>query len=156
MPVNPTDEINEVRANTGGVGVLNLDDATIDAALTAANDETTERTGLDASTTYKPALRRKFKILVATAYLLLQFKGTKDLSNTINKELDILEKRLALPDLSDTDDETIIDTTDNNLNIELQTEQINYWVGGRRKSIGKARYPGGYYNDLAYSARYGI
>jgi hypothetical protein len=160
MPtVNPQDEINEVRANTGGIGVLNLGDAEIDTALSAADQETTERTGLDSNSTYKPYLRRKIKILVATAYLLIRFKNSKDVLRIINDEIRQTQTLLSQPDLSDTDDETIIDSNDSIDGYVTLATQLNYWSGPRKRSVGTGRYSGGNVttDELNnYYARHGV
>jgi hypothetical protein len=136
MPVNPQDEIDEVRLNCGSPGESNLSDADIDAALSGANEETTERTGLLENDPRYPHLRRKMKLLLATAYLLIRFSNMDKIRDSIVREVERLTTQLKTFESTDEDEESIIDSDPY---ATADAQQINYWVGGRKRTIAGTR-----------------
>lgn len=130
--VNPEDERIEVRGNCGGTAESNLAEADIDKALSAADEETTERTGLLPGDARMVQMRRKMKVLLASAYLMIRFSNLIDVRANILKEIDgMTEQMKVLEDTGVGDDESIIEGTDVP---EYRDEGI--WVGGTRFSRG--------------------
>jgi hypothetical protein len=139
--INPQDEIDEVRANCGGAGESNLPEADIDMALSMANEETTERTGLLPTDPRLPHLRRKMKLLIATAYLLTRFSDMDKVRDSITREVRDLTNTMKVLESTDEDEESLIDS--NPYDYE-QVNQVNYWggaMGGTKKSINRHRNP---------------
>lgn len=139
--INPQDEIDEVRANCGGAGESNLPEIDIDSALSMADEETTERTGLLPSDARLPHLRRKMKLLIATAYLLTRFADMDKIRDSITREVRDLTNQMKILESTDADEESLIDS--NPYDYEL-ANQVNYWggtVGSTKKSVNKHRNP---------------
>jgi len=136
MPINPTDEIDEVRLNCGSPGESNLSDADIDIALSGANEEATERTGLLETDPRYPHLRRKMKMLLATSYLLIRFSGQDKMRDSINREIERLTTQMKTFESTDEDEESIIDSDDL---ATADAQQVNYWINGTKRSTGKTR-----------------
>lgn len=136
MPINPQDEIDEVRLNCGSPGESNLADADIDAALSASNEETTERTGLLETDPRYPSLRRKMKLLLATAYLLIRFSNMDKVRDSIIREVERLTTQMKTFESTDEDEESIIDSDPY---ATADAQQINYWVGGKKRTTGTTR-----------------
>jgi hypothetical protein len=134
--INPQDEIDEVRSNCGGTSEANLSDADIDSALSMANEETTERTGLLENDQRLPSLRRKMKLLIATAYLLIRFADMKDVRFSIIRELELLTAAMKVLESTDTDDESLIISDPG---VTADQQQLNYWVRGKHRSILSTR-----------------
>lgn len=133
MPINPQDEIDEVRLNCGSPGESNLSDADIDAALASSNEETTERTGLLETDPRYPHLRRKMKLLLATSYLLIRFSDMDKIRDSIIREVERLTTQMKTFESTDEDEESIIDSD------ELATadaQQVNFWTGGKKRTLG--------------------
>lgn len=133
MPINPQDEIDEVRLNCGSPGESNLSDADIDAALSSSNEETTERTGLLETDPRYPHLRRKMKLLLATSYLLIRFSDMDKIRDSIIREVERLTTQMKTFESTDEDEESIIDSD------ELATadaQQVNFWTGGKKRTLG--------------------
>src|SRR3954453_22825577 len=110
MPVNDQSEIDTVRQNCGGTGESNLADADIDDALSSANEEATERTGLLETDPRYPHLRKKMKILLATAYLLIRFDKMIPVRDSIVREIERLTTQMKTFESTDEDEESIIDS----------------------------------------------
>ena len=136
MPINPQDEIDEVRLNCGSPGESNLSDADIDASLSGANEETTERTGLLETDPRYPHLRRKMKLLLATAYLLIRFSNMDKIRDSIIREVERLTTQMKTLESTDEDEESIIDSDPY---ATADAQQINYWVGGKKRTMGATR-----------------
>lgn len=136
MPINPQDEIDEVRLNCGSPGESNLADVDIDAALSASNEETTERTGLLETDPRYPSLRRKMKLLLATAYLLIRFSNMDKVRDSIIREVERLTTQMKTFESTDEDEESIIDSDPY---ATADAQQINYWVGGKKRTTGTTR-----------------
>jgi hypothetical protein len=134
--INPADEIAEVRANCGGAGEGNLPEIDIDSALSMADEETTERTGLLPNDPRLPQLRRKMKLLIATAYLMVRFADMKDVRFSIIRELELLTASMKVLESTDEDDESIIDSDPGTT---ADQQQLNYWVRGKHRSILSTR-----------------
>lgn len=135
MPINPQDELDEVRLNCGSPGESNLSDADIDAALSSSNEETTERTGLLETDPRYPHLRRKMKLLLATSYLLIRFSDMDKIRDSIIREVERLTTQMKTFESTDEDEESIIDSD------ELATadaQQVNFWTGGKKRTLGNA------------------
>ena len=134
MPtINPQDEIDEVRLNCGSPGENNLSDADIDSALSSADDETTERTGLLPTDNRLPNMRRKMKLLLATSYLLIRFSGQDKNRDSIVREVERMTNNMKILETTDTDDETLTDTIDDDE--YSQGLQMNYWRDGTRRTL---------------------
>lgn len=148
MPVNLQAEIDEARFLAGSVASANLLDSNIDQALTESNDEVTERTGMDSTSTYLPNLRRKMKILVAVADLLIPFKNSSDIRDSILKEIENVETRLTNPHPNDPDSESLVDSAG------YQSYPLNingsYYSGVKRRFIPRG------YEGLGSSVFIGI
>lgn len=137
MPINPQDEIDEVRLNCGSPGESNLSDLDIDNALSGANEEATERTGLIETDPRYPHLRRKMKLLLATSYLLIRFSNMDKMRDSIIREVERLTTQMKTFESTDEDEESIIDSDPY---ATADAQQVNYWVGGKKRSIGATRY----------------
>jgi hypothetical protein len=136
MPINPQTEIDEVRLNCGSPGESNLSDADIDSALSGANEETTERTGLLESDVRYPSLRRKMKLLLATAYLLIRFSNMDKVRDSIIREVERLTTQMKTFESTDEDEESIIDSDPF---ATADAQQINYWVNGQKRTTSGTR-----------------
>lgn len=136
MPINPQDEIDEVRQNCGSPGESNLSDADIDLALSGANEETTERTGLLETDPRYPHLRRKMKLLLATAYLLIRFSDMDKIRDSIVREVERLTTNMKTFESTDEDEESIIDSDPY---ATADAQQVNYWVGGQKRTTSRTR-----------------
>lgn len=136
MPINPQDEIDEVRLNCGSPGEANLADADIDNALSGANEEATERTGLLETDPRYPHLRRKMKLLLATSYLLIRFSNMDKIRDSIVREVERLTTQMKTFESTDEDEESIIDS-DSLATADAQ--QVNYWVRGKKRTIAGTR-----------------
>lgn len=134
--VNPSDERTEVRMNCGNTGESNLAEADIDKALSMADEETTERTGLLPDDIRMPDLRRKMKVLIASAYLMIRFSNLVDVRASVLKEIDNLtEKMQVLEDTSAIDDETIMEE---GVDDEYVASTVSsFWTGGKRRSSSR-------------------
>jgi hypothetical protein len=150
--INPQDEIDEVRANCGGAGESNLPEADIDSALSMADEETTERTGMLPSDLRLPHLRRKMKLLIATAYLMVRFTDMKDVRFSIVRELELLTNAMKVLESTDEDDESIIDSDPT---VTADAQQINYWTRGKKRSLITSRFRAGYNADDYATIRQG-
>jgi len=137
MPVNDQSEIDTVRQNCGGTGESNLADADIDDALSSANEETVERTGLLETDPRYPHLRKKMKILLATAYLLIRFDKMIPVRDSIVREIERLTTQMKTFESTDEDEESIIDSDPY---ATADAQQVNYWVGGKKRTTGSTRY----------------
>jgi hypothetical protein len=136
MPINPQDEIDAVRANCGSPGESNLSDADIDDALSGANEETTERTGLLETDPRYPHLRRKMKLLLATAYLLMRFDKMVQVRDSLVREIERLTTQMKTFESTDEDEESIIDSDPY---ATADAQQVNYWVGGKKRTVAGTR-----------------
>ena len=136
MTINPSDEIEEVRVNCGSPGESNLSDADIDAALSSSNEETTERTGLLETDPRYTHLRRKMKLLLATAYLLIRFANMDKIRDSIIREVERLTTQMKTFESTDEDEESIIDSDPY---ATADAQQVNYWVGGKKRTTGATR-----------------
>lgn len=152
MPINPQDEIDEVRLNCGSPGESNLSDLDIDNALAGANEETTERTGLLETDPRYPHLRRKMKLLLATSYLLIRFSDMDKMRDSINREIERLTTQMKTFESTDEDEESIIDSDPY---ATADAQQINYWVGGKKRTMGTTRTIYGYADEY-WSVRLGL
>lgn len=139
--VNPQDEIDEVRSNCGGTSESNLPEADIDIALSEANEEATERTGLTEDDPHYPYLRRKMKLLIATAYLLIRFSNMVDTRASILKEIEDLTKQMTELESTDEFDESLFDSVDSPspgsggiTTDSSDAQQINFWNNGTHRS----------------------
>lgn len=136
MPINPQDEIDEVRLNCGSPGEANLSDTDIDIALSGANEEATERTGLLETDPRYPHLRRKMKMLLATSYLLIRFSGQDKMRDSLNREIERLTTQMKTFESTDEDEESIIDS---DFTATADAQQVNYWVYGKKRTLGSTR-----------------
>lgn len=136
MPINPQDEIDEVRLNCGSPGEANLADADIDNALSGANEEATERTGLLETDPRYPHLRRKMKLLLATSYLLIRFSNMDKIRDSIVREVERLTTQLKTFESTDEDEESIIDSDPL---ATADAQQVNYWVRGKKRTTATTR-----------------
>jgi hypothetical protein len=137
--INPADEILEVRTNCGGAGESNLPEADIDMALSMADEETTERTGLLPTDPRLPHLRRKMKIMIATGYLLIRFSDMDKIRDSIMREVERLTNTMKILESTDEDEESLISSDPYDYEV---ANQVNYWggmMGGTKKSINKYR-----------------
>ena len=136
MPINPQDEIDEVRLNCGSPGESNLSDLDIDNALSGANEEATERTGLLETDPRYPHLRRKMKLLLATSYLLIRFSDMDKMRDSIIREIERLTTQMKTFESTDEDEESIIDSDPY---ATADAQQVNYWVSGQKRTTGATR-----------------
>ena len=133
---NSTEEINKVRFNLGKTASSNVSDAEIDSALTTAEDTVLEDTGFNTESDpayEKPDVIKRLKILNATADLLIGFAEKVELRESLLKEIRGIVKGITQPELSDDDDETIID------GIDYETYPLNqtgkYWSGVKQREV---------------------
>lgn len=132
---NSEDERVEVRRNCGNTSTSNLPEKDVDEALSMADEETTERTGLLPTDPRLPLLRRKMKILLASAYLMIRFSNLVEVRASVLKEIDNLTEQMkVLEDTGVSDDESIIEGDE-----YIQMQNVNYWSNGQRRSSTQGR-----------------
>lgn len=137
---NSAEEISKVRFNLGKTASSNVSDAEIDSALTTAEDTVLENTGYNTESDpayEKPEVIKRLKILNATADLLIGFADKVELRESILKEIRGIVKGVTTPELSDDEDETIIDGIDYET-YPLNQESGTYWSGVKQRAIRRS------------------